>query len=855
MVNDLLMRTEYRFKLALRNGMHARPASMLADSIRAFSSRITIAKEPGGAPVDARSVLSVIGLDVKHEDGVLAVADGSDAEEAIAALREYIENRLAEGEEAATEGSGGGADGPSQAVQLPIGLRGLGVPTVYGRPVCAGIGIGVAVVIDGLSLPAEVRDALPGSARNELAAARRAIDAVRKDLQARAGGARARLEADLLRAHADIAGDPALWGEIERRIGEGATAARAVVGAAEYFAGQLRCAASQYIRDRVVDIQDVCLQLLDRLTGGRVGAPHVNLERDSVVFAETLTANQLLRMERRFLKGLVLGHIGATSHTVIIARSLGVPTLIGVANAGRASKAGEGVVVDAVAGCVLSPVTPEIARYYERERRTQRRRIDRLAPVAGRVAVTVDGVRLEVGANASSAEEVAAAVECGADGIGLFRTEMLFLERAGAPSEDEQYEVYSAAVAAAAGRPVIIRTFDIGGDKPAPYLAMPKEENPFLGCRGLRLYERHPDLLRSQLRAVVRASAGGPVKVMAPMVATPSEAEWFREQVRAAQAEVRAAGAAFDEKMPIGVMIEVPAAGLVMDQLCDVVDFFSVGTNDLCQYWMAVDRGNKDLAALYNPRGPSFLRLLRLIVAAAKSRGKWIGVCGEMAGDGLNLPLMLGLGVDEISVAPGDVLPLKVAVSGAAASRCREALEKAAACRNEREVEEVLRDGSLRQSEAAGIVDADIIEMASDAATKEEAIKDAVDLLYVAGRTERPRDVEEAVWDREKTYSTGLGFGFAVPHCKTGAVSSASLAVLRPGAPVEWGSMDGEPVRMVLLLVIPESDTTGTHMKVFAQLARRLMHEAFRERMLGASDKGAVEACLREELGLDGVVA
>jgi fructose-specific PTS system IIA-like component len=456
-------------------------------------------------------------------------------------------------------------------------------------------------------------------------------------------------------------------------------------------------------------------------------------------------------------------------------------------------------------------------------------------------------VRLEVGANASTAAEVAAAMGHGADGVGLLRTELLFLDRPTPPGEDEQFEAYSEVVHAAAGRPVIIRTFDIGGDKPAAYLRMPREENPFLGVRGLRLYEQHPDLLREQLRAIVRASALGPVKVMAPMVATPEEAAWFREQVRAAQADAPRKAA----DLPVGVMLEIPAAAMVVDQLCDEVDFFSLGTNDLCQYWMAVDRGNSAVAGLYSARQPSFLRFLRTTVERARARGKWIGVCGEMAGERLNLPLMIGLGVDEISIAPGDVLAIKSAVHRADASRCRELLAAAEACRTPAQVEDLLRAGAWRAPASEQLLEQGMIEVGSDAASKEEAIKAAVDVLFIAGRTERPRAVEDAVWAREQTYSTGLGFGIAVPHCKTDAVAAPSLAVLRLGAPVDWGSMDGLPVSTVLLLAIPASDTTGAHMKVFAKLARKLMHEGFRARLGGAPDAAAILACLRDELGLE----
>ncbi|MEK6701380.1 MAG: phosphoenolpyruvate--protein phosphotransferase [Planctomycetota bacterium] len=843
-------RERYQFVCALHNGVHARPASMLAESVAPFTSEVTIAKGIDSTPVNARSVLSIVGLDVHKGDVCVVAATGADAVQAIAAVRTCVEGRLAEGDELPAPD----AARAQASVKLPITLRKQNTRHVAGRRVCGGVGAGAGVLVKGLVLPAEALDAKPGSTNEELGVVRGAAAWVREDLERRSGLAHDRMEAELLRAHAQIAGDPALLAEIEGQVRGGRTAAQALVAAAEQFVARLRTAASAYIRDRVVDVQDVCMQLLDRVTGGKLEAMNVRLERDSVVFAEMLTANQLLRMDRRFLRGLVLGGVGATSHTVILSRSLRIPTLIDVPGAASLVGAGEQVVVDGDAGFVVTGVTPGVARYYERQKRTMDRLTARLAPAALKAAVTSDGVRLEVGVNATLADEVVAAVDRGAEGVGLLRTELLFLDRQTPPTEQEQFESYDAVVRAAAGRPVIIRTFDIGGDKPATYLTMPKEDNPFLGVRGLRLYEKHPELLRTQLRAISRASAFGKVKIMAPMVATPTEAAWFREQVRDAQKDLATAGVAFDAGAPVGVMIEIPATALVMDQLCEEVDFFSIGTNDLCQYWMAVDRGNAAVAGLYNPHQPSFLRLLRTIVDGARARGKWIGVCGEMAGDRVNLPLMVGLGVDEISVSPGEVLKLKAAVQALDASACRELLAAAAACRTPAAVETLLRAGPRSSGTHESILDAELIEVGSDACSKEEAIREAIDLLFIAGRTNDAQAVEEAVWAREATYSTGLGYGFAVPHCKSDAVATPTLAVLKLRTPVEWGSMDGLPVGIVMLLAVPASESAGgggaAHMKVFAKLARKLMHEEFRARVEGAANSEAIAACLREELGL-----
>ncbi len=431
--------------------------------------------------------------------------------------------------------------------------------------------------------------------------------------------------------------------------------------------------------------------------------PDPVLTRPSVVFAESLTPRQLLKIDRRHLKGLILGHVGPTSHTIILARSLRIPTLINVTNPTSPTtvRRGNQVIVDADGGFLLPHINAAAARYYQREERTQARWHAAMAPLSREPAVTRDGQKLEIGANASTADEVAAAVERGADGVGLLRTELLFLDRESPPTEEEQYEAYNAVVLAAAGRTVIIRTFDIGGDKPAPYLPMPEEDNPFLGVRGLRLYPDNAPLFTSQLRAILRAASNGPVKIMAPMVATPSEAAWFRQQVRAVEAQLASEGICGwkNTPVPIGIMIEIPAAALVMDQLAIDVDFFCVGTIDLCQYFMAADRGNPHPAVtlLCNSRQPAFLRLLRTIADAARANNRWIGICGEMAGDPFNLPLMIGLNLDEISVAPGATLH-----PGNAPPRARRRRSSAASswtrpatCTDIHAVETLIRAGAL----------------------------------------------------------------------------------------------------------------------------------------------------------------
>ncbi len=396
------------------------------------------------------------------------------------------------------------------------------------------------------------------------------------------------------------------------------------------------------------------------------------------------------------------------------------------------------------------------------------------------------------------------------------------------------------------GEPVIIRTLDIGGDKPAVYLNLPHEENPFLGCRGARIYPKHEALLHDQLRAIVRASAHGPAWLMVPMVSTVREMRELRALTRAVQADCAAESIPYDPEMKIGAMIEVPAAAYAIDELSREADFFSIGSNDLLQYFMAADRGNPAVASLYHPLHPPFLRFLKSIVDAARSNERWIGLCGEMGGDLRCLPLLAGMGFDEISTAIPAVPGIKAELARLGSVACEELLAGALRCDSADAVEALL--GSFTGSHSEPLLAPELIVRDIDAASKEEAIKQAVDLLYIKGRTERPRELEAAVWTREAAYSTGIGHGIAIPHCKSDTILANSLAVLRLRAPVDWHSPDGLPVGTVILLVMREADAATEHLPVLSKLARTVMDGDFRERLENETDAEKLCGFLLERL-------
>lgn len=846
------MTTSLRFVCQLPTGLHARPASLLAETARRFHAAVAVTNEATGESVEGRSVLSLIALDVQRGHSVLVEAAGDDAAEFLAAVEALVHSHFGE---SLTPSATPAASGAIVA-RVPAPLRRLGAAVIAGRSVCEGVGHGVAVVVGGLDIPESIRHARTDAPDAEWARASAALAAVRDEIDEDLHATRDVLRSELLRAHLGIVDDPALHNLLEQAIRSGKAAPRAVVEASAHFMSRLGSSASAYIRERAADVEDICRRILGELDPSLLDECQITFTGPSIVVADSLGVSQLMALDAKLLHGLVLGDAGPTSHVVILARSMRIPTIIGVEGATRSIAASTPIIVDAFGGFAV-PASDPIAEYYRREQAFRDRRLARIRPLLHKRGTTRDGVPLEVAANAAIPAEIRAAITAGADSIGLLRTELLFLDRAQAPSEQEQYGVYRAAVEAAvvAGdqREVIIRTLDIGGDKPAPYITVPEEDNPFLGCRGLRLYHKHPDLLRDQLRAVCRASAHGPVKVMAPMVATLAEARWFRDRIAAVQAELGAEGLDHDPGLPVGIMVEVPSLATIIDQLAKIVDFISIGTNDLCQYWTAADRTNKAVASLNNVRDPSFLRLLEQIVSQARDHALWAGMCGEMAGDPLNLPLLVGLGLSEISAAAPSIGPIKSRLAGYDSGACRDLLTKALGRESPHEVTALLEGFAATHRADSGHADPihpDLVLIDCDATTREHAILDLVGALHAAGRTDDPRALEEAVWVREDKGPTGLGFGFAIPHGQTDAVSCPSIAFAKLRAPIEWASSDGQPVRAVIMLAVPASDADRTHLRLLAKLARRLMHEGFRESLLFAPDVDTILHILRTELEL-----
>ncbi len=814
---------EILFSFPLAHGLHARPASHLEAAAGGFRSAVSLLNRRTGAEADARSVLALLSTDTRMDDPCALRIDGPDADAACDALSEFVRERLPRCDDAPAglpSPSGGGPE------PLPRALRAVGVERGRrGVGASPGATIGPLVVVGGLSLSADFANEAQSPER-EFAIYVAAVAALEAEF-AREIAAAHGVTAEILRAHQAILRDPALRVAVKARLSaDGGTAGQALFAAAAQFGETLRRGANARLAERALDLEDVAGRLLVELYGEAAITRVPALARASIVAAENLTPGQFLALDRRHLSGLVLGHAGTTSHTVILARSFGVPTLTGVEGVTGLAADGE-VILDAGRGLLIADVSPEVRRYYELELRTLRRRREALQAYRDEPGATADRVPVPLLANVASAAEVASAVEAGAEGVGLFRTEMLYMDRASAPSEEQQFEIFSEAARAANGRPVVIRTFDIGGDKPVPYLQLAAEANPFLGFRGARLYGSFADLLRTQIRAILRASVHGNLKIMAPMIACPEEMRAFRAAVEAAREELRTESRPDGAAVPVGMMLEVPSAVFALPELAGVADFFSLGTNDLAQYFLAADRDNDRLAELYSWTHPAFLRLLRQAVEGAHAGGRPIGVCGEMADRPDAQPLLAGLGVDSLSMGAPRILAAKASLGRHPMPACRELAARAVASADRSGVRETMRSF---QAEAAKLpmLRADLVALDSDARSKAEVIKELTDLLALGGYVADAAAVEEAVWAREETYSTGFGHGFAVPHCKSDHVENNALAMVRLRTPVEWGSLDGAPVRVAILLAMRASDQGREHLRVFSQLSRLVMRDGFR---------------------------
>ena len=521
-----------------------------------------------------------------------------------------------------------------------------------------GIGIAKAYLLIDPDLSFEKKTIADPAAEYERV--EKAFSASIADLATIKQNAKSRLsdeELEVFDAHIAILSDPEMKSQIKDEIeSQHVSAEEAMTDVTTNFANVLAAMTdNKYMQERAADVKDVAKRALSHLLGKQL--PDIaSISEPVVIIAKEITPSDTSQMDAKFVKGLATDLGGRTSHAAIMARTLRIPAVVGAEDVTSTIKSGDMVIVDGLHGdIIVDPSQAQIDEYqakadsFEKERAEWAKLVD--AP-----SVSKDGQHFEIAANIGTPDDVADAVKQGADGVGLFRSEFLYMSSDHLPTEDEQFEAYKKAVVGMQGKPVVVRTLDIGGDKPLNYLPLPEEMNPFLGYRAIRICLHRPDIFKTQLRALIRASEFGPVEIMFPMIATLAELRQAKAIYQECKDELQKDHPGLGDNVKIGMMIEVPLAALYADQLAKEVDFFSIGTNDLIQYCFAADRGNDAVSYLYQPLNPAFLRLIKHVIDAAHANNTKAAMCGEMAGDQLAMPLLLGMGLDEYSMSASSIL-------------------------------------------------------------------------------------------------------------------------------------------------------------------------------------------------------
>lgn len=463
-------------------------------------------------------------------------------------------------------------------------------------------------------------------------------------------------KAAIFDAHLLVLSDPELISPIEDKINtENVNAEQALKETADMFIGMFESMDNEYMKERAADIRDVTKRVLAHLLGIQIPNPSLIAE-EVVIVAEDLTPSDTAQLNRQFVKGFTTNIGGRTSHSAIMARSMEIPAVVGTKAATEEISNGDIVVVDGLKGEVHFNPTPEVLEAYKKIQEDFEKQKAEWAKLVNEKSVTADGHHVELAANIGTPKDLKGVVENGGEAVGLYRTEFLYMDRDQLPTEEEQYTAYKAVLEGMEGKPVVVRTLDIGGDKELPYLNLPKEMNPFLGFRAIRLCLEEVDIFKTQLRALLRASVHGNLKIMFPMIATLNEFREAKAMLEEEKAKLVQEGIEVADHIELGIMVEIPSTAVLADQFAKEVDFFSIGTNDLIQYTMAADRMNQQVSYLYQPYNPSILRLVKMVIDAAHKEGKWAGMCGEMAGDETAIPILLGLGLDEFSMSASSIL-------------------------------------------------------------------------------------------------------------------------------------------------------------------------------------------------------
>jgi len=833
---------EFTFEFPLPLGLHARPASFIQEKCQNFAGEIVWENLRNGRKADAQSVLSLVTSDTQHRDVCRIIIAGGGEKEFAVEFKQFLIQELPLKEEKALK------EVPAAGAIVPRIVSDEKEIYLAGQQASSGIAQGKAFLlktgIDWESLVAGEKVKKASSSMAEKEVFLRAVSELQQEIQ-KILPEKSGVEKNIFQAHLSIASDRAFISRVEELIEkENCAAALAVIQTAQEFSQLLGGARSQYLRERMADVGDVALRLLEKLGWEKLGPQRAELKEPAVVVVEDLFPSDFLSFKPELILGLVLEKAGQTSHTLIMARGRGIPAVTGVAEASRLIRPGEEVIVDGTRGVVVVTPGEAVRRYYEKEMEAERLLAEGRKKKAQLPGMTADGRKVEIAANIGHPEELKKAWQDGAEAVGIFRTELLLYGKQVLPTEEEQYRLYRQVAEEAEGRPIILRTFDIGGDKPIPSVSLPQEPNPFLGYRGVRIYQEHYELFRSQVRAILRAAVHGPLRIMFPMVALVEEVRWLREQVQKFCGELKAEGLPFNPEIEIGIMLEIPSVALLANKFAPEVDFFSVGSNDLIQYFFAADRGNPRVKYLNQPLNPALLRLLKQAIDLAHEEGKWVGLCGEMAGDSRLTPVFVGLGFDELSMSSGFIPEVKAVFSGLGTDECEqlvaEAMKSATAEDNARLLEQFYQTRFSEEVTAPELIDLEV-----EYRSKAEVIQRVAAMLQLSGRVSNRAELEQALWKREDDVATEIGFGLAIPHCQSPEVRTPSIALLRLKQPVDWQSKEGQPVDLVVALAIPSGEKVRQRLQLLPRLSRKLIHDEFRDALRQARSREEVVALIK----------
>lgn len=647
-------------------GLHARPSAVLANLAKKYQSKIRLKR--GDQDANVKSVVALMGLEVNHGDRVVLIAQGSDAAAAIAELSDAIRSGLGE------EGT------PPMAAPASIAKLDIAAPPPHRRSddpnlllgvaASSGVAVGYTFRVREQEIKVTERGDNPNTERRKLETAIEQAKLEVEALRAKIHGQGDPSKAAIFAAHQELLEDPELMEIATSAIDKGNSAAFAWQQTFTNSAEELAKLHNELLSQRANDVRDVGQRVLRILTG--VNSTQPIYPNNTILIAEDLTPSDMANLDRSKVIGFCTVAGGATSHVAILARSMGIPAIAGTEPQVLDLTDGTPIILDGNKGTLkLNPTPTEMEQVKALQLKIAEKRKADVAN-AMKPAITQDGYQIEVVANIGSKIDAETSVQLGGEGVGLLRTEFIFMDRSSAPTEDEQTEIYSS-IAQVLGKekPLIIRTLDVGGDKPLPYLPIPHEENPFLGERGIRVGFDRPEILRTQLRAILRAAASGNLKILFPMIARLEEIKMAKAMLEEEREKLNTPA------VSVGIMVEIPSTAIMAEQFAKEVDFFSIGTNDLTQYTLAMDRGHPKLAPFVDGLNPALLKLIDLTVKEANQQGKWVGVCGGIASDPQAIPLLMGLGVKELSVSVPSIPTIKAQIRELSLVQCQELAQKA----------------------------------------------------------------------------------------------------------------------------------------------------------------------------------